>query len=326
MFHLFGNILTSYGTAANNRGENEGNTATLQKLIWKGEVHSTVSSEAIRWALRYYWQNAGYPVNRRWNENAQPVPDHVMQDPNYDDVRFIDDDVLGFMQAEAAKAEAAPESEGDIPTSTQDDDKKVSQSKDQEAGQRKRKRREKPKGKVTARRGALEVTRAVSTIPYTGDLTFNAASGKKDRNSLYATEVHATRYQYGFALTPNSLKDQFRINAVLDGLISIGEVAGNHARFLYDFSPDSIILRWTHDFSPRLLYCFEEDEFRNLSTPDLVRRVEAGDIDPKELWIGGAISSRLGNLGANVFPGAKATVAALKRVINQDLQLSLKSS
>ncbi|MEH2062305.1 MAG: hypothetical protein V7K50_08500 [Nostoc sp.] len=54
MFHLFGNILTSYGTAANNRGENEGNITPLQKLIWKGEVHTTISSEAIRWALQRF--------------------------------------------------------------------------------------------------------------------------------------------------------------------------------------------------------------------------------------------------------------------------------
>lgn len=316
MFHLFGNILTGYGTAANNRGENEGNTTTLQKLVWKGEVHSTVSSEAIRWALRYFWQNAGYPVNRRWDENAQPIATHIWQDPSFDDIRFIDDDVLGFMQAEAAKVEAASESEAPVQQSSEDENKKSSQ----------RKRKEKPKGTITARRGVLEVTRAVSTIPFAGDLTFNSMSGKKGRTSLYATEVHATRYQYGFALTPNSLKDKSRINAVLDGLISIGEVAGNHARFLYDFSPDSIILRWTHDFSPRFLYCFEEDELRNVFVPDLVRRVEVGDIDPKELWIGGAISRNLEDLGANVFPGVKATVEALKQVITQDMQLSSRSS
>ncbi|HMW03361.1 MAG TPA: type I-B CRISPR-associated protein Cas7/Cst2/DevR, partial [Acidobacteriota bacterium] len=55
-FHLFGNVLTRYGAAANNRGENEGNITTLQKLLWKGQVHTTVSAEAIRWALRYHWQ------------------------------------------------------------------------------------------------------------------------------------------------------------------------------------------------------------------------------------------------------------------------------
>lgn len=58
---------------------------------------------------------------------------------------------------------------------------------------------------------------------------------------------------YGFAIAPDALKQKSRINAVLDGLISIGKVAGNQARFLYDFSPDSIILRWTHDFSPAFI-------------------------------------------------------------------------
>lgn len=297
MFHLFGNLLTSYGTAANNRGENEGNITPLQKLEWKGETHTTVSAEAIRWALRYYWQKAGYRVNRRWDDNAN---EFVLENPDFDDASFIDDDVLGFMRTEAAKVEASDPSEG--------------------------KRRKIIKGTATARRGVLEVTRAVSTTPYAGNITFNAVSGQKGRTSLYATEVHATRYQHGFALTPDRLKDKARIQAVLDGLISISEVAGNHARFLFDFSPESIVLRWTHDFSPRFLYCFEEDETGEVLVPGLVRRVGAGDIDPKELWIGGAISETLGDLGANVFPGVKSAVEALKQVIAEDLQLSSRSS
>ena len=300
MFHLFGNIVTSYGTAANNRGENEGNITPLQKLEWKGETHTTVSAEAIRWALRYYWQKAGYPVNRRWDEDAKPVADHIWQEPNFNEERFIDDDVLGFMQTEGAKIEASEQPKG--------------------------KRKKVSPGTIINRRGALDVTRAVSTTPYSGDITFNAKSGQKGSTSLYGTEVHATRYQYGFALTPDHLKDKSRIQAVLDGLISIGEVAGNHARFLFDFSPESIVLRWTHDFSPRFLYCFEEDETGEMLVPDLVRRVAAGDIDPKELWIGGAISETLGDLGANVFPGVKSVVEALKQVIAEDLQLSSRSS
>lgn len=51
MRHLFGNILTRYGSAANNRGATEGNITPLQKIVWKGETHSSVSAEAIRWAL-----------------------------------------------------------------------------------------------------------------------------------------------------------------------------------------------------------------------------------------------------------------------------------
>jgi len=50
--HVFGAIVTANGTAANNRGLTEGNITTLQKLVWKGHVHTTVSAEAIRFALR----------------------------------------------------------------------------------------------------------------------------------------------------------------------------------------------------------------------------------------------------------------------------------
>ncbi|WP_027400803.1 type I-B CRISPR-associated protein Cas7/Cst2/DevR [Aphanizomenon flos-aquae] len=298
-FHLFGNILTGYGTAANNRGENEGNITTLQKILWKGEVHTTVSAEAIRWALRYYWQTAGNgdEVNRRWDDDAN---DNIWQDQNFDDNKFIDDDVLGFMRAEGAKIEASDEP--------------------------KQKGKKAPKGTTTAKRGVLEVTRAVSTTPFSGDLTFNSASGKKGRTSLYGTEVHATRYQYGFALTPERLKDKSRIVGVLDGLSSLGEVAGNHSRFLYDFSPESLVLRWSHDFSPRILYSFEEND-GEISIRELIRKVKNQDIEPEELWIGGAITEseeveELKELGVNIFPGIKLAVQSLKQVITRDLKLT----
>jgi len=299
-WHLFGNILTNYGTAANNRGENGGNITTLQKILWQGEVHSTVSAEAIRWALRYYWQTCGqYEVNRHWDDAQN---DNFWQNPNFDDRQYIDDDVLGFMRAEAAKSEANDEEE---PT------------------EGKKKKKSAPKGTATVKRGVLEVTRAVSTQPFAGDVTFNAASGQKGRTSLYGTEVHATRYQYGFALTPDRLKDKSRIHAVLDGLTSLSKVGGNHSRFLYDFAPDSMVLRWTHDFSPRLLYCFVEEN-GEISAPDLLRRIQAGDIDPKELWVAGAIlntetGEQLEEYGVNAFQGIKPAVEDIKSRIREDL-------
>lgn len=298
-FHLFGNILTGYGTAANNRGENEGNITTLQKLLWKNQVHTTVSAEAIRWALRYYWQvngdNEGCRVNRRWDDAEND--NRLIGD--FDDEAFIDDDVLGFMRAEGAKEEGSDTPKG-----------------------------KKAKGTTTAKRGVLEVTRAVSTTPYNGDITFNAASGKKGRTSLYGTEVHATRYQYGFALTPNRLKQPARVERVLDGLISLGEVAGNHSRFLYDFSPESLILRWTHDFAPRILYSFEENDAGVVSASELVRRVENGDIAAEELVVAGAIADsetgeRLKALNVSVIGGIKPAVAQLRQRIAEALKVSL---
>ena len=57
--HVFANFVTPFGTAANNRAETEGNMTTLQKLLWMGETHSTVSAEAIRFALRRRLAMAG---------------------------------------------------------------------------------------------------------------------------------------------------------------------------------------------------------------------------------------------------------------------------
>lgn len=285
--HIFGAIVTGIGCAANNRGETEGNITTLQKLLWKGNVHTTVSAEAIRWALRYLWQTNGLSVNRKWDDETE---DHKWQDENWsgwaqeNGETFIDDDLLGYMKAEGAKTEGA-------------------------------------KGSTTKRRGVLEVCRAISTTPYAGDISFNAKSGEKDRTSLYGAEIHATRYQYGFAMTPERLRDRRRCLDAIDGLSALGEVAGNHGRFLFDFSPESIVLRVTGDPAPRFLYVFEEEN-GEVSVPELVRKVEAKDILPEELFIGGLISElpEVKAIGAKVcLAGIKMTLKECKKSIEEKL-------
>src|SRR3954463_16610550 len=96
--HVFANFVTHFGTAANNRAENEGNITTLQKLLWMGETHSTVSAEAIRFAVR---RRLGEfeATNRTWNESAQPKPRNEWKDDQFagwsspDGKTFIDDDL-----------------------------------------------------------------------------------------------------------------------------------------------------------------------------------------------------------------------------------------
>src|SRR4051795_13286119 len=78
--HVFGAIVTHHGTAANNRAETEGNITTLQKLLWFGRVHSTVSAESIRFALRRrlgeheetnrYWDENGSKPMNNWRDGA----------------------------------------------------------------------------------------------------------------------------------------------------------------------------------------------------------------------------------------------------------------
>ena len=173
-FPLYGNILTFYGVAANNRGENQGNITTLQKLLWQGETHTVVSSEAIRWAIRYYWQKASIPVNRIWNDDLPSEQNPHWQDPKFNPVEYIDDDLLGFFEAESAKK------------NTKDDNQQQPTPQEKDESNKK----PKPKGTVTDRRGRLDVTRAISTTPYDGKVTFSSKSGKKDRTSITSKRLH----------------------------------------------------------------------------------------------------------------------------------------
>ena len=286
--HIFGNFLTPYGTAANNRGLTEGNTVTLQKLLWHGQVHTTVSAESIRFALRR--QLAHHEeCNRSYDESERT---NAWKDAAFAKAAkgkaYIDDDLLGYMAAEAAKDDGT-------------------------------------KGGAKVRRSVLEVTRAVSLTPWTGDLTFNAASPgatpsaqKKGANPVpYSTEMHATRYQYGIAMTPERLFEKRRAVIALRELGSLGTVAGNQGRFLYDFSPESVVLRVTLEASPRILHCFQSDLSGNISLPELVRKVRGQDILASELFIGGPCAEGLSTedreslSGATFFAGARAACEAV---------------
>jgi CRISPR-associated protein Cst2 len=259
--HLFGMILTHQGIYANNRGENEGNATTIQKVLRNGEIYSTVSAESIRYALREGWQLAGHSVNRR-------VVDH--RSVEITDREFakwaecLDDDILGFMHA---------------------------------------------RNETLSRRGPLEITRAISVSPWRGEIMHNFASPGSNPSMTandpipYAVEVHDTRYQFGFAVTPeffgqerlnersqlDGSKKKERLRLVLEGLLSLRRVGGNHARYFTDYSPEVVVLRWTDDPAPRFLYCFEENELGSLSLGPLLKRIEGGDIEADEIIIGTAL-------------------------------------
>jgi CRISPR-associated protein Cst2 len=302
-FHLFGLILTPCGIAANNRGENEGNITTLQKILWKGEVHTTVSAEAIRFAIRKYWQAQGNALNRTWDDAES---ENRWGDPEFSGWNgYIDDDVLGFMSAKAGREEG----------------------NEAEGGERVR-------GTIRKRRARLEISRAISLTPFAGDITFNAASpgatpsaSSTGRDPVpYGTEVHATRYQYGFALTPQGLHDPARSISVVQAILSIPPVAGNHARFLFDFAPESVVLRWTQDFAPRILYGFEAADGASVACTRIASLIESGDLNAAEVMIGGPVAAAPGmeNLqkrGAFVSQGVGGAFTELQKRMRKDLKI-----
>ena len=312
--YLYGTILTSEGVAANNRGDNIGNTTTLQKIFHQDDLHTSVSAEAIRFALRYRFQLEGLEVNRSYDPEASKL--------NYEDEKrtrwnpegevFIDDDLMGFMDAAAAQQER--EEEDTVTAQTAEDHK---------SPLAKSTKKPKPKGKTTKRPSPLAVGRAVSLRPYRGEISFNAVSGEKAKGklSLYNAEMHTTEYQYSFGLNLGDVINKANIGYVIDAIVDPPPVAGNHARFAYDFSPASIILRITNAHSSKIQNCFEHDEKNRTYTVErLIRRIESDDIPASELIIGGELTStpegaRLKELGVAVFNGVKAAADEAKKRI-----------
>ena len=296
--HVFANIVTPFGTASNNRGETDGNTTTLQKLLWKSSVHTTVSAEAIRFALRRQFAE-DEDTNRYWDDFKRA---NSWRDPNFtnwgndNESKYIDDDLLGFKRADAGKSEGTA-------------------------------------GSVTFRRAVLEITRAVSLTPWNGDVSFNAASpgatpsaAKKGQNPVpYGAELHATRYQFGFAMTPERLADKSRAAKALEAIASLRCVAGNHSRFLYDFSPEAIVLRITDDPAPRILYCFDTNDGGKSVVADLlVQKIQTKDILPDEILVGlsdlnSKLAIQLKETGVGIL-GVRAAVKAASARIHTTLK------
>jgi CRISPR-associated protein Cst2 len=164
--------------------------------------------------------------------------------------------------------------------------------------------------------------------PWAGDVTFNAASPgatpsaqKKGSNPVpYGTELHATRYQYGVALTPERLRDRSRAAKAVNALCNLGTVAGNHGRFLFDFSPDSVVFRLTNDPAPRLLYCFDtNDDGRTVTASALLKRIEAGDVMKDELILGvsdlkSPLAEQFKAIGITTLGVKSAGAEAVKRI------------
>lgn len=274
--HLFATIVTATAVAANNRGEGDGSTLSTLQKITRGNDQYTTVSGE---AIR--WGMREYFQNSdesATNRTFNPDADkYSFKNERFSAKDFIDDDLLGYMDAKKGK--------------------------DNEDA-------------TTKRRGALEVSRAISLDPYWGDIAFGSKGGEKGKTSIHSTEVHCTAYQYTIALTPESLKDPNRAALALDAVGAVRHVGGNHARFLYDFRPESIVIRVTEDPSPWIM-----DSFKRIGDavgcPRLVRLVEVGDVKANELMVGGEIADtpygeQLSKLGVKVYRGVKEAISAAK--------------
>lgn len=324
--YLYGTVLTGQAVAANNRGDNIGNTTTLQKVFVDDDLHTSVSAEAIRFAIRYRFQLEGMNPNRTY-DCARSKLNYVDEKRSYWDATTggrIDDDIMGFMDAAAAAKEREDE---DAPAEEEPEAGAKETSKKKGAAPSKAK----AKGTVTKRPSPLAVGRAVSLRPYRGEVSFNCVSGQKGAEkssqkgakslSLYSAEMHTTEYQYSFGLNLGDVLNKSHISAVIDAIVDPPQVAGNHARFAYDFSPQTVVFRVTSKHSSRIQNCFEHDEeSRGVSLQRLVERVKSGDVPAAEVIVGGrhegtAEGKELAQLGAFVTSSVDAAAKEARRKI-----------
>ncbi|BAU42501.1 type I-B CRISPR-associated protein Cas7/Cst2/DevR [Leptolyngbya sp. O-77] len=281
--HLFATIVTATAIAANNRGEGDGSTLSTLQKITRGNDQYTTVSAE---AIR--WGLREYLQNHcksETNRTFDPDVDrYSFKNEQFSAEEYIDDDLFGYMDAKKGK--------------------------DNEDA-------------TTKRRGALEVSRAISLDPYWGDVAFGSKGGEKGKTSIHSTEVHCTAYQYTIALTPESLKKPERAALALDAISAVRHVGGNHARFLYDFRPESIVIRVTDDPSPWIMDVFKRIG-ESVGCPRLVRLVEVGDVAASELIVAGEIADtpygkQLEALGVKVYRGVKEAIAAAKELLSMEV-------
>lgn len=281
--HLFATIVTATATAANNRGEGDGSTLSTLQKITRGNDQYTTVSAE---AIR--WGLREYFQNhyeKETNRTFNPETDkYSFKDEKFSAEKYIDDDLFGYMDAKKGK--------------------------DNEDA-------------TTKRRGAIEISRAMSLDPYWGDIAFGSKGGEKGKTSIHSTEVHCTAYQYTIALTPESLKKPERALLALDAIGAVRHVGGNHARFLYDFRPESIVIRITDDPSSWIMDVFKRVG-ESVGCPRLVRLVEVGDVKANELLVGGEIADtpygqQLKALGVQVYRGVKEAIATAKKLLSTEV-------
>ncbi|MEB3190869.1 MAG: type I-B CRISPR-associated protein Cas7/Cst2/DevR [Snowella sp.] len=275
--HLFATIVTPTAVAANNRGEGDGSTLSTLQKITWGIDQYTTVSAE---AIRWaYREYFQHHHGEETNRTFDPDQDkYEFKTEVFNAEKFIDDDLFGYMDA-----------------------KKGSDNKDA----------------TTKRRGALEISRAISLDPYWGDTAFGSTGGTKGKTSIHSTEVHCTAYQYTLAITPSHLKKIERAGYLLEAIANLRHVGGNHSRFLFEFRPESIVLRITEDPSPWIMGCFERVG-DSVGCSRLVHLVEVGDIAPSELIVGGEITrtpygEQLQKLGVKVQGGVKAAIASARQ-------------
>lgn len=253
--NLFATILTYPAPSSNYRGESEENRTVLQKIAKGKQEYTIISPESMRNALREMLIKAGLLCNRTRLHDQDQLAVEFKEFPNSE--KYADDFLFGFMVADNDAIK-------------------------------------KNKGLPSKRDSILRMNMAVALTPYRFDATFhqsplNAGASpwkNSSTSALLHREIAHTAYQYPFALAYSDCKNKPEwVQALIQAISQLSDVAGGHARSYYEMAPKSIVARLT----PNLVagyntYGFNEhEEFIELT------RINANDLPGDEFWIGGEI-------------------------------------
>ena len=327
-FHAHLLCLTQIQPSSNNRGENNGNLSTLQKLTIDDDDEKTiVSASALRFGIRstaYTKYHSQDKFNRLWNKDSNSS----YYSSDFDPELFWDDDVMGYMSAQAAKAKESTGEEAEPAI-----------AEPPANGGKGKPRKSKARGVPIVRQSALHITPAISVSSYsqTGGTVFGASSAQKvdsegnsNKTSLHNTEVHMTRYQYSATINPSSLCRTERVLTLIDAISDLSSVGGNHSRYNFHFNPKFVALRWTQECASGfngLDSGFEcSGDMREVSARKLIKMVKYGEIPARELYIASidldeSEYEELEDLGVNVYYGVKQAFKEFKSQIIEDLGL-----
>ena len=253
--NLFATILTYPAPSSNYRGESEENRTVLQKIAKGKQEYTVISPESMRNALREMLIKTGLPCNRTRLHDQDQLAVEFKEFPNSE--KYADDFLFGFMVADKDAIN-------------------------------------KNKGLPSKRDSILRMNMAVALTPYRFDATFhqsplNAGASpwkNSSTSALLYREIAHTAYQYPFALAYSDCKNKPEwVQALIQAISQLSDVAGGHARSYYEMAPKSIVARLTSNLVAGYnTYGFnEQEEFIELT------RINANDLPGDEFWIGGEI-------------------------------------
>jgi len=255
--NLYATVLTNAAPSSNYRGESEENRTVLQKISKGTHEYTVVSPESMRNALREMLATRNLPLNRRrlHNEDQLAVEFQSFPDPK----KYADDFLFGFMVADNDAIK-------------------------------------KNKGKPAKRDSVLRMNLAVALTPYRFNATFHqsplhagdSAFKNSATSALLHREVAHTAYQFPFALALGDVREGDGpkwTRALLESIGELSNVAGGHARSLFEMAPKSIVVRLTRSLVAGYdTYGFDESgAFKELA------RVNERDLPGKEFWLGGEL-------------------------------------